>query len=754
MRTTHEKGALPARSRAYSFGRATLVWAAGLAFALPGGLAAVERQLVAEAGESRTVFVGEVVSLDASASRGASSYHWDFGDERSWDGPRAEPVAEVVYDAPGRHLAVLTAYGEGGTWETDFLELLVIHEPVHRSNHGSSIQWLEGLEQVAVVSPDSNELTLVGSDGEGAYEVVRRLPTCENPRTVTAWHEWLAVACQLSDTIDFLRPDGRGARLSLELPYGSHPFAVVGTDEALFVTLQGPGALARIELDADAEPRMVAIHDAVPDARALAELPDGRLAVTRWRSPDEQGEIAVVDPETGARQIWTLRLDPRSAANEILIEEKRIGGLPTYLNQIIVSPDASYLAVPSLQANIVDGRYRTGTPLTHETTLRSTVSFIDLETGEEMFDRRWQFERRGLASSAVFNATGDYLLVANRGSRTVDRVDLLEDVKVGRIHEVGFAPEGLALSADGRHLFVDSYLSREVAVYDITGNAIGLPEIVRLPSVGFEPLSATLLRGKQLFNDSLDERLTLDHYLACAHCHMDDMGDNRIWDFTALGEGLRNTITLIGRGGLDDGPLHWSANFDEVQDFEQAIRDVFGGTGLMEDGDFFDGCRDDPMGDLKTGVSEDLDALAAFVTSLRTHQRSPFRRADGSLTEAAERGRAIFESVETGCATCHSGERLTDSGLEDDGEPRLHIVGTMSAGTGHRSREVLQGIDTPTLHGLWNTPPYLHNGTAPTIEAVLTTHNPGDRHGVTSHLDERQLEELAEYLLSLDGRRD
>ena len=47
-----------------------------------------------------------------------------------------------------------------------------------------------------------------------------------------------------------------------------------------------------------------------------------------------------------------------------------------------------------------------------------------------------------------------------------------------------------------------------------------------------------------------------------------------------------NTINLRGRAGLGQGFLHWSNNFDEVQDFEGQIRALAGGTGLMSDAAF------------------------------------------------------------------------------------------------------------------------------------------------------------------------
>ena len=47
------------------------------------------------------------------------------------------------------------------------------------------------------------------------------------------------------------------------------------------------------------------------------------------------------------------------------------------------------------------------------------------------------------------------------------------------------------------------------------------------------------------------------------------------------------------------------------------------------------------------------------------------------------------------------------------------------------------------------TAPYLHDGSAATIRDVLTTRNPKDEHGKTSQLSPQQIDDLAEYLLSL-----
>lgn len=89
-----------------------------------------------------------------------------------------------------------------------------------------------------------------------------------------------------------------------------------------------------------------------------------------------------------------------------------------------------------------------------------------------------------------------------------------------------------------------------------------------------------------------------------------------------------------------------------------------------------------------------------------------------------------------GCATCHPPGLFTDLKPYD-------------AGTRGLSDKPADQFDTPTLVECWRTAPYLHDGSAATLREVLTTRNPEDRHGKTSHLTPPQLDDLVEYILSL-----
>src|SRR5262249_15684733 len=71
-------------------------------------------------------------------------------------------------------------------------------------------------------------------------------------------------------------------------------------------------------------------------------------------------------------------------------------------------------------------------------------------------------------------------------------------------------------------------------------------------------------------------------------------------------------------------------------------------------------------------------------------------------------------------------------------------------GTGDDPREKMgPEYDTPTLLGIYRNPPYLHDGRAKMLMDVLTTANPKDKHGKTSHLSKERLADLVAFLKSL-----
>ncbi len=216
----------------------------------------------------------------------------------------------------------------------------------------------------------------------------------------------------------------------------------------------------------------------------------------------------------------------------------------------------------------------------------------------------------------------------------------------------------------------------------------------------------------------MDTRLARDAYISCASCHNDGGHDGRTWDLTGFGEGLRNTVNLRGRAGAQ-GALHWSNNFDEVQDFEGQIRNLAGGTGLMTNADFNAGTRSQPLGDAKAGpvsaISTRSRPTSASLNDLRVEPAAQLRAA--TLTAAATAGRGVF--VAKDCAKLPRRHRVH----EERGQTIPQDIGTLDADSGSRLGGPLAGIDVPTLRDVWATAPYLHRGSAATLGDAIGAHS-------------------------------
>ena len=84
----------------------------------------------------------------------------------------------------------------------------------------------------------------------------------------------------------------------------------------------------------------------------------------------------------------------------------------------------------------------------------------------------------------------------------------------------------------------------------------------------------------------------------------------------------------------------------------------------------------------------------------------------------------------------------------------FHDVGTITTASGKRRNDVLAGFGTPTLKGIWETAPYLHDGSAPTLYDVLITKNQENEHGDLTTLSESEINQLIAFLLQIDESDD
>ena len=62
-------------------------------------------------------------------------------------------------------------------------------------------------------------------------------------------------------------------------------------------------------------------------------------------------------------------------------------------------------------------------------------------------------------------------------------------------------------------------------------------------------------------------------------------------------------------------------------------------------------------------------------------------------------------------------------------------------------------FDSPNLNNVYESAPYLHDGSAATLEEIWTRYNDHDTHGYANDMTKDQLNDLVEYLKSLGAER-
>jgi mono/diheme cytochrome c family protein len=134
-------------------------------------------------------------------------------------------------------------------------------------------------------------------------------------------------------------------------------------------------------------------------------------------------------------------------------------------------------------------------------------------------------------------------------------------------------------------------------------------------------------------------------------------------------------------------------------------------------------------------VTPKLEALRAYQLSLA----KPAAPAGSFDAAAAERGREVFEGAGQ-CSSCHSGERFTDV---NSGE--LHEPAETGMDPRYAARTTQKAYRTTPLRALWQHAPYFHDGSAATLEAVVTHYDGVLELGLTAE----QMQDLVEYLKSL-----
>ncbi len=269
--------------------------------------------------------------------------------------------------------------------------------------------------------------------------------------------------------------------------------------------------------------------------------------------------------------------------------------------------------------------------------------------------------------------------------------------------------------------------------------------------------------GRRLFFDPI---LSVDRTVTCASCHRPDHGfaDPRPTSFGVRGQRTtHNAPALLNRGlgtafmwdgratTLEEQVLQPIENPLEMDlDLDAAIER------LTREGDYSQEFQD------AFGTAPDRDglarALAAFVRRLWLGDSPVDRFRSGqvdALTSAERAGLWLYES-RGGCWRCHSGPNFTDEGFHNTGLG--YVDGDLQAGReGVTDQDGDRGaFKTPTLRGLAQTGPYMHDGSMETLREAVEHYRVGGR--ANDHLsplieplelDERDVDNLVAFLEAL-----
>lgn len=249
---------------------------------------------------------------------------------------------------------------------------------------------------------------------------------------------------------------------------------------------------------------------------------------------------------------------------------------------------------------------------------------------------------------------------------------------------------------------------------------------------GNELTAARWVLGKKLF---YDPALSRDSTLSCASCHHAAKAFSDTVAFSPGVGGLpgtRNAPTLanIGyhpyftrEGGVPTLEMQILVPIQEHNEFDFNILLI--AERLLRDTSYIRMSQE--------AYGRDPDAFVitrsitcferTFISGQSRYDRYFFQGKNEALTAAEKRGMDLFFSEKTDCSQCHAGFNFTNYAFENNGlyadypDPGRFRLTELES---DRAR-----FKVPTLRNVAFTAPYMHDGSLPTLEAVVNHYNSG-----------------------------
>ncbi|MRX64513.1 YncE family protein [Maribacter luteus] len=284
----------------------------------------------------------------------------------------------------------------------------------------------------------------------------------------------------------------------------------------------------------------------------------------------------------------------------------------------------------------------------------------------------------------------------------------------------GANPKGLALSPDGKKLYIAEQLEDKIGV--LNTETLKMETAIDLGG----PTRITVARqGRRLFNNAGH---TFQNQYACYTCHPDNHEDGLVYNMAGkdMGRNVTNTQSLREIG--DTPPFKWNGKNQTI--YKQ------------------DGMRFSTVLTRTEQFSyDDLDAITAYIKRGIKYPPNLMYNPHGKLTESQLRGKEIYNRTKDNsgnvipennrCYTCHPAPLYSNLQPAD--------VSTLAVS----DDSIL--FDTPHLGNIYASPPYLHDGRAATLEEIWTIYGEDNKHGYVNDLTKMQLNDLIDYLKSLGG---
>jgi YVTN family beta-propeller protein len=600
-------------------------------------------------------------------------------------------------------------------------------QPAAKPSAGSFRErYLSPIEML--FSPDGRVLYVVceGSDEVRVVDVQSgkvesSIPVGHVPRGIAQSPDGrqLYVTNAWSDTVSVI--DTAALKVVQTLPTGFEPAGVVAdrSGNTLYVANRISGDISVIDLKSGQEAKRLL---AGRGASYLALSPDGKQVYCTHIYPNPgahrtppNSEITVIDTE-----------------RQIVIERKRLHNVAGVFHVALSADGKLGVAAQLRPKNLIPlAHVEHGWVFGDSLTLFGQDVYepvqIPIDELERYYALPWGvaitpdkskifLTTAGAESVTVIDVSRLLKTVRTRRKPFVNDLSASADYVLARI-PVGHNPRGVALSPDGKRLYVANRLDDNIAVIDTTS-----AKVVSTLDLGGPKNVDAIRRGERLFYTA---DFAFQGGFGCSNCHLDATIDGLQWDLEpdGFGKDIVDNRSLEDLAGTE--PFKWNGGNPDMPTECGPRTEKF----------FFRS---------QSFTPQELTDLVTFVYSL-PYRPNRYRLANGALTPAQERGKAIFERTKAKngkpipevnqCSYCHAGPKYTNQ----------HQI---NVGTG-KWTDRSPVIDVPQLPNVAYSAPYLHDGSARSLEEIWTVFNPKDQHGVTNDLTKDELNDLIEYLKTL-----